>query len=306
MVGCPKIRSSSGNEFLGKIRVVDGSESRDFCGGLELLDGSARSKGTAATEDSSVHPTKEEAEARQVVPNKILVYERTTICHERRVGCTTDILNRDGSIEDEVESQQAIVRKEQDSASSVPTRIGYLIARDCQDVIRRRRKVSFSTVQIREYQLVLSDNPGASTGVPIGIGWDHNGDGIVLAVDRFEERPRRSRHQFHMDQMDRAIMLKRAGYSNNEIKTARKEVDRARCSRRRTLETLHFERVLEPLEKAQRALLNITTRKSAKRRERDFLKPYRSLVAQHAESKLLLALRNEGAVLKKGPIHHCN
>jgi hypothetical protein len=80
--------------------------------------------------------------------------------------------------------------------------------------------------------------------------------------------------------MHRVILLRQAGYSASEIKIARKEVDQARYARQRTLETLRCTSVFETLEKARRAVLNETTRKSEKRKERDYLKPYRPAASE--------------------------
>ena len=37
--------------------------------------------------------------------------------------------------------------------------------------LRAQHRVSFSTVDVREYDICLGDNPSCSTGVPISINW---------------------------------------------------------------------------------------------------------------------------------------
>jgi hypothetical protein len=239
----------------GRVKVMDdldaprhdGSESFSYsCG--DFLDDSGRSKTTADTECS--HSSVMELE--EVVPKNpdkvaVVASDESTIDQKKHVRFSSvQVHAADSMIEDESES-----------------------------TTRPQARVSFSTVRIREYQIILSDNPSSPLGVPIGLGWDHDDEGVVLSVDGFEERPRRSRFEYQIPPADRFILLKQAGYSASEIKRARKEVDQARYGRQKTLETLRFTHIFEALEKVQRAVLNETTRKSEKRKERDYLKPYR-------------------------------
>jgi hypothetical protein len=254
----------------------DGSDS--FSTGIDFLELSARSKNTADTEGSSVDLI-EEDDVFPVAPDKVAVVasDESTIDRKRHVGFSSVQVHAAASmIQDESElttRPQPRAMQQEEETTQGPPRTQMLGVIEFQDGVQAR--VSFSTVQIREYQIILSDNPGSPVGVPIGLGWDHNDDCAVLPVDIFEERSRRSKFQFQLAPMDRVNLLKQAGYSASEIKKATEEVDRARHARQRTLETFHFTYVFEALEKAQRAVLNETTRKSEKRKERVYLKPYR-------------------------------
>jgi hypothetical protein len=57
------------------------------------------------------------------------------------------------------------------------------------------RSVFFSTLEIRTYPLRLGDNPSISSGPPLTISWDSEGDPLVVELEDYEEsRPtRRSR-----------------------------------------------------------------------------------------------------------------
>ena len=60
-----------------------------------------------------------------------------------------------------------------------------------------KKKTSFSTLEIKEYNIIVGDNPGGpdSTGTPISICWEFDEDNVQLHdVDTFEKfrPPRRS------------------------------------------------------------------------------------------------------------------
>lgn len=138
------------------------------------------------------------------------------------------------------------------------------------------RHVHFSTVSVREYPICMGTNPGSSRGIPITMGWE-----VVeeknCNVDEYQNRPRAAHlHQFRMAPLDRVLMLKRLGYSGQQIKEGADLVDEFRAQRRRTSSTLHFSRLHEFLERLQRSILNGTIRKSRKRKEREFLRQYKS------------------------------
>lgn len=127
---------------------------------------------------------------------------------------------------------------------------------------RRRRKqhcsVSWGEVEIREYEVVLSDNPSAKHGPSIGLGWEyhwaesvqllaHDEDTGIVAiqphrieggrttVDLYESiRPSNQRNQVMLDlywsSFDREALLHEK-YTDEEIKRAMEErlvVSRAR------------------------------------------------------------------------------
>ena len=51
---------------------------------------------------------------------------------------------------------------------------------------RERRIVSFGHVEIREYPMILGDNPSPTDGIPITIGWKPQRQGI-FTVDQYEK-----------------------------------------------------------------------------------------------------------------------
>ncbi|CAB9505222.1 expressed unknown protein [Seminavis robusta] len=81
------------------------------------------------------------------------------------------------------------------------------------------KKVCFDDVHIREYAIVLGDNPAVSKGAPLQITWDyHNED--VIDVDIFEqcrEPVRRHRKKIVLSARKRAKILLGAGHTVEEI-----------------------------------------------------------------------------------------
>jgi hypothetical protein len=98
-----------------------------------------------------------------------------------------------------------------------------------------KRNVSFSSLEVREYNIALSDHPSCSYGPPIQLGWDYRQKKAVQ-VEEYEEtrsqQPRRGRHELVLSyNVRRHLLLKRAGYSNEDLEEAMSEVDRVKRER---------------------------------------------------------------------------
>jgi hypothetical protein len=96
--------------------------------------------------------------------------------------------------------------------------------------------VIFDTVQIREYPIILGDNPAVSKGPALTIDWQH----VETDVMKFEEyestRPeRRSNAEMAIPFDIRMEMLKNSGYSSKEILEMAKKSEEARKARILTL-----------------------------------------------------------------------
>lgn len=107
-----------------------------------------------------------------------------------------------------------------------------------------QNKVSFSSVEVRSYPLILGDNPGGD-GIPLTLSWEYSNK-FSLSLDRFEYL-RQSRHprkknvdELKMNPNRRHIYAKYAGFSNEDITQVMIETNKIRKSRRRTIE--HIQR----------------------------------------------------------------
>ena len=102
---------------------------------------------------------------------------------------------------------------------------------------KRFRRVTFSEVQIRVYEQVLSFNPACSEGAAIEIGWKYR-PGKVRSVDEFEmERPPPvGMEKLALSKNDREAILARQGYSAIELAVSQSEIRIAQMNR---METIH-------------------------------------------------------------------
>ena len=97
---------------------------------------------------------------------------------------------------------------------------------------KKKREVSFSTVVVREYDMTLGDNPSCSYGPPVQLSWEF--DEIVnLKLDEYERSrsKRRSMRQMVLSYYRRCDILQSAGYSSNEIRSATRQVNKAKRQR---------------------------------------------------------------------------
>ena len=64
---------------------------------------------------------------------------------------------------------------------------------------KTQKVVSFKTLSIREYDLIIGDNPSCSVGLPITLGWNHTDDKII-DIDYYEtnRKPRRKPSEFKL------------------------------------------------------------------------------------------------------------
>ncbi|OEU10049.1 hypothetical protein FRACYDRAFT_263937 [Fragilariopsis cylindrus CCMP1102] len=103
-----------------------------------------------------------------------------------------------------------------------------------------KRNVSFGTMQIRQYNVTISDNPSCSHGPPIQLSWEYDkGKEIIVSVESYEEsrttdgdNPRREHDQLLLSFHERHFLLIKQGRcSKREIKRTMKEVKRVKRER---------------------------------------------------------------------------
>lgn len=88
--------------------------------------------------------------------------------------------------------------------------------------------VSFSTIEVREFRVVIGDNPSCAMGPPLSIDWDPDCE-LSIDIDEFEDYRngqgcdccrRRTGEELRLDPDQRKYMALSAGSSNRDIRIA--------------------------------------------------------------------------------------
>ena len=139
----------------------------------------------------------------------------------------------------------------------------------------KKDKVSFSKIHIREYPIIIGDNPSIMTGVPITIDWVHVSE-IKFTIDEYEDFKPESRTmaQLRMPSSCRNGILQRQGFSTAEIRRGLRMANITKGQRRKTIEGESLSSVQETAERIKRATLNATFRRKQKAKERQLLSQF--------------------------------
>jgi hypothetical protein len=105
---------------------------------------------------------------------------------------------------------------------------------------RKKNKVVFDKVAIREHKVTIGDNPACSYGTPISLDWDYM-DFEDLPLTDYEMhkftsgrgRPRTLR-QLYMNHFQRIERLQQEGYTMEQIKKSKHDTNKARKQREMT------------------------------------------------------------------------
>lgn len=145
-------------------------------------------------------------------------------------------------------------------------------------------KVSFSQIQIREYPIIVGDNPSIMTGVPITIDWEFVQE-LEFALEEYEaSRPQhRTMVELRIPGKHRDAILKRQGFSLADRNRGKKAANITKSRRKRTSDTEQLSSAVEAMEKMKRATLNATLYRRRKQKERTFLSPYKEEQKQSVE-----------------------
>lgn len=84
-----------------------------------------------------------------------------------------------------------------------------------------KKSVSFSCVEVREYNVTLGDNPACSAGPPISLGWTYKDeerqDLYAHEAKRYIKRRRRKKKDLRLSANLRKKILKELGFTNDDI-----------------------------------------------------------------------------------------
>lgn len=98
--------------------------------------------------------------------------------------------------------------------------------------------VHFGSIEIREYEIILGDNPGCLSGPSLSIGWNYSTlENIPNTVDKYEinRAPRRSPEQFKLTVKEREQILYAVGVTPVEMRKALEDLNVERFQRKKTL-----------------------------------------------------------------------
>jgi len=107
-----------------------------------------------------------------------------------------------------------------------------------------QRSVHFSTVKIREYDLILGDHPYCSNGVPTQLGWEHK-EQKAVNLDHYEfirGPQRKCASQFRISataRMDLLLANTDNDYTKADLRRAERKLYKDRCNRSKK-DTLKF------------------------------------------------------------------
>ena len=124
------------------------------------------------------------------------------------------------------------------------------------DSSRSSLSVQFESVEIREYDMILGDNPSSQYGPPVTIDWDYEVTSSKT-LDEYEEtrKPRRTPRQLVMNERRRRhVLTDLAGYTQDELVRAEKDGKKIRQQRERTKMMLPFAKVEEFTQSAGRKI----------------------------------------------------
>lgn len=104
-----------------------------------------------------------------------------------------------------------------------------------------KSKLQFDTIEIREFPIILSNNPSCKYGPSIELGWEYDAnssDGTIIVshYEKLREGKRRKEKAgcqsiLYLSQVQREAMLRDAGYSDKEVLNAMKTKAKARRQR---------------------------------------------------------------------------
>lgn len=106
------------------------------------------------------------------------------------------------------------------------------------------KSVQFSTIEVRDYSICLGDHPDVNRGAPVSLDWEYESE-QSFDLEEYEQMTCGREKKKHNDMIrlafEREYMLRKWGYSEEEIKTRSKSVKKDQKNRSQTRRTMIFE-----------------------------------------------------------------
>mmetsp|Transcript_23607 Transcript_23607/g.26920 ORF Transcript_23607/g.26920 Transcript_23607/m.26920 type:complete len:537 (+) Transcript_23607:212-1822(+) len=133
-------------------------------------------------------------------------------------------------------------------------------------LVRQRRSsiVSFSTIEIRQYERILGDNPSCSCGPSISIGWEYDETSTsIQPIDDYEFRRgnRFDDTEMVLSRHERELLLFDLGYSKKEVVEAIRLNLKLKKRRRQTVNNLPIAKVEELIEGASKKISRVVRKR---------------------------------------------
>mmetsp|Transcript_4715 Transcript_4715/g.5248 ORF Transcript_4715/g.5248 Transcript_4715/m.5248 type:complete len:249 (+) Transcript_4715:3-749(+) len=105
---------------------------------------------------------------------------------------------------------------------------------------RRKARIQFANIEVRQYNRILGDNPACSYGPPIQLDWTHDNQQTqpTISIDEYESNRlrRRTRRQLSMSTTTRRNMMYfHFGYNHAEIDKAADSIKKIQKHREQTI-----------------------------------------------------------------------
>jgi hypothetical protein len=122
-----------------------------------------------------------------------------------------------------------------------------------------KRSVAFRNIEIAEYPVQVGDNPVAE-GVPISIGWECDSKEVFdfEEYESFKVEPR-TKYELLMPPHMRRDILKRQGFTANEMRLAVIDGKKIKKSRNKSIKNQKWDGLHLFIEKSQRTLKKVTS-----------------------------------------------
>jgi hypothetical protein len=135
--------------------------------------------------------------------------------------------------------------------------------RENKETINVKREVSFDRIIVREYGMVLGDNPSCSYGPPVQLDW-HYTERPEEDVDVYEEArgERRKLPQLYLSYVKRKYLLHKAGHSDEEVEEITRQVTKARRQRSETKRFLLLSNITEFMLSTKRRVVRAISKQS--------------------------------------------